>query len=318
MNAADSFAVRREAFLEAMAAERGAARHTLSAYGCDLEDFQMFMAGRGQPADGAGDADIAAYATDLAVRGLSPATAARRRSALRQFFRFAREEGWRADDPTRLWDPPRRGRPLPRTLDVDAVERLIAAAAALPGWRAARALCLLELAYGAGLRVSELVGLKLAGLPRADAPGPACLIIRGKGGRERMAPLGEPAVQALSAWLAARPASLPVDARSRAAAGPWLFPAKGAAGHLDRRAVGRLLDELAVTAGLDPSALSPHVLRHAFATHLVEGGADLRSVQSLLGHADIATTQIYAHVANARLRTLVESAHPLARGRKAG
>ena len=184
------------------------------------------------------------------------------------------------------------------------------------GWRGARALCLLELVYGCGLRVSELVGLPMIALPKPDVP---AMLVKGKGGKERLVPLGSHARIALAAWLEARVITLPKQGpktdQIRDLAAKYVFPAKGKAGHLGRREFGRLLEELAMAAGLDPKKLSPHVLRHAFATHLVEGGADLRAVQVMLGHADIATTQIYTHVADARLQKLVETSHPLAKRR---
>jgi integrase/recombinase XerD len=301
-------AARFEAFLEMLAVERGAARNTLDAYRRDLADFEAFCSAHGTEGARADAPLVEAYARDLTSRGLSAATSARRRAALRQFFRFAHAEGWRADDPTARWEAARKTRDLPRTLAVGQVEALLAAAAALGPIKAERARCLLELTYGAGLRVSELVGLTLRALPRPEA---AAMIIKGKGGKERMVPLGRHARAALDAWLSVREATLPAPPLREVAA-RFLFPAKGKGGHLDRRAVGRLLEALAVEAGLDPRALSPHTLRHAFATHLVEGGADLRAVQALLGHADIATTQIYTHVADARLKALVETAHPLA------
>jgi integrase/recombinase XerD len=305
-----------EAFLEMIAVERGAARNTLDAYRRDLADFAHFMISHKATFEAVSSEVVEAYARDIAFRGLSSSTTLRRRAALRQFFAFAYNEGWRSDDPTSRWDGIRKTRPLPKTLRTRDVDVLIASARALGGWRGARALCLLELVYGCGLRVSELVGLPMVALPKPDAP---AMLVKGKGGKERLVPIGSHARLALSAWLEMRAVTLPpvgpkTDAQ-RELATKFVFPAKGKAGHLGRREFGRLLEELAVAAGLDPKKLSPHVLRHAFATHLVEGGADLRAVQVMLGHADIATTQIYTHVADARLQKLVETSHPLS-GRK--
>jgi integrase/recombinase XerD len=303
-----------EAFLEMIGVERGAARNTLDAYRRDLSDFAEFLSARSVEALKADHEDIEAFAQDLSLRGLSSTTIARRRAALRQFYQFSVSEGWRADDPTRRWDGPKRARNLPKTAEVSDIDALLAAAATLKGWKAARATCLLELVYGCGLRVSELVGLPMRAIPKQEV---AAMRVKGKGGKERLVPLGSHARQALDAWLKVRVESLPTGGE-KTESERFLFPAKGKAGHLGRREFGRLLDELAIKAGLDPKKMSPHVLRHAFATHLVEGGADLRSVQVMLGHADIATTQIYTHVADARLTELVTRDHPLAQREKKG
>jgi integrase/recombinase XerD len=294
-----------DAFLEMMAVERAAAANTLTAYGKDLADAQGFLARRGRDLAGASLDDIEAYFADLGARGMAAATAARRRSAVRQFYRFVMGEGWRKDDPSRRIDAPRQGRPLPKVLGREEVEALIAAASARDGAQGLRLACMVELLYASGLRVSELCALPLAALARD----PAYLIVRGKGGKERLAPLNDAARAAVKAYLAVRPAHFAKGAKDS----PWLFPSRGAAGRLTPRRLGQLLDEAAVDAGIDPARVSPHVLRHAFATHLLEGGADLRVVQTLLGHADIATTQIYTHIAEDRLREVVETAHPLAR-----
>jgi integrase/recombinase XerD len=257
---------------------------------------------------GADAGAVEAYIGDLARRGLSPATARRRISALRQFYRFLLQENVRADDPTSRLDAPKRARRLPKTLSVDEIEQLIAAA------ESARDKAIVELLYGAGLRVSELVALPMRAAPK---PGQEHMIIEGKGGKERLVALGRPALEALAAHMEARLATLPKAEAQRERAARWLFPSASAAdGKLTRRRVGQILEAAAVKAGIDPTRVSPHVLRHAFATHLVEGGADLRTVQTLLGHADIATTQIYTHVADSRLRALVETKHPLAKRRK--
>ncbi|ALJ08687.1 site-specific tyrosine recombinase XerD [Brevundimonas sp. DS20] len=293
-----------EAFLEMMAVERDASPHTLAAYGRDLADAESALSSDGGLMQAPAEA-VEAWFADLSHRGLSAATAARRRSSVRQFYRFALAEGWRTDDPSRRLDAPKQGRPLPRSLSRDEIDRLLAAAAARDAAAGLRLVALVELAYASGLRVSELLGLKVEAVRRD----PAYLIVRGKGGKERLAPLNPAARTALKAWLTAR------DARRKPETpdSPWLFPSSGRSGHLTPRRFAQLLDEAAVTAGLDPARVSPHVLRHAFATHLLEGGADLRVVQTLLGHADIATTQIYTHVATDRLAQVVQQNHPLAR-----
>ena len=291
-----------EAFLEMMSVERDASPHTLSAYGRDLADAEGGIAGGLMRGDEAG---VEAWYADLGRRGLSPATQARRRSAVRQFYRFALGEGWRADDPSRRLDAPKQGRSLPRTLGGEEVERLLRAAALHDGAAGVRMVALVELAYASGLRVSELLGLKVEAVRRD----PAFLIVRGKGGKERLAPLNTSAREAVKSWLIARDAARP----EKAPDSPWLFPSASAKGHLTPRRFAQLLDQAAVDAGIDPARVSPHVLRHAFATHLLEGGADLRVVQTLLGHADIATTQIYTHVATDRLAQVVRDKHPLAR-----
>jgi integrase/recombinase XerD len=297
---------RLDAFLEMLAAERGAARLTIAAYRNDLLDLAGFLARRGQALETADAAALHAYLADAGSQQLAPRTLARRLSAIRQLYRFLLGEGARKDDPTAQLDAPRLGRPLPKTLAEGEVERLIAAAGAWPGEEGARLRCLLEILYAAGLRVSELVSLPLAAAQRD----PRFLLVRGKAGKERLVPLSQPARQALADYLQCRAAFLPQSSGSKVSR--WLFPSRGAAGHLTRQRCAQLLKELALAAGLDPAKLSPHVLRHAFASHLLDHGADLRSVQQMLGHADIATTQIYTHVQSDRLRRLVETAHPLA------
>ena len=297
---------RLEAFLEMLAAERGAARLTIAAYRNDLANLADFLAARGQSLETAHAAALHDYLAAAGSRRLAPRTLARRLSAMRQFYRFLLSEGARNDDPTAQLDAPRLGRPLPKILAEDDVNRLIAAAAGWPDEEGVRLRCLLEMLYATGLRVSELVGLPLAAAQRD----PRFLLVRGKGGKERLVPLSLPARQALAAYLECRSAFLPRS--SAAKTGRWLFPSRGAIGHLTRQRCGQMLKELALAAGLDPARLSPHVLRHAFASHLLDHGADLRSVQQMLGHADIATTQIYTHVQGERLRRLVETAHPLA------
>ena len=294
-----------ETFLEMMAAERASARNTLTAYAKDLEDAGGFLAGRGSSLAEASAEEVEGYFAALGARGLAPATAARRRSALRQFYRFVLEEGWRTDDPSRRVDAPRKGRPLPKVLSRAEVEALIAAATARDGAQGLRLACLVEILYAAGLRVSELTGLTLSAVARD----PAYLMVRGKGGKERLAPLNASARAAIKAYLEIRPQFLPAKDK----ANPWLFPSRGADRRLTPRRLAQLLDEAAQGAGIDPARVSPHVLRHAFATHLLDGGADLRVVQTLLGHADITTTQIYTHVAGERLAEVVQTKHPLGR-----
>ncbi|WP_374599900.1 site-specific tyrosine recombinase XerD [Brevundimonas sp.] len=291
-----------EAFLEMMAVERDASPHTLSAYGRDLADAD---AGTASGLMQASEAEIEAWYASLAARGLSSATQARRRSAVRQFYRFALGEGWRADDPSRRLDAPKQRRSLPKVLSREEIERLLGVVAARDGHAGLRLIALLELAYASGLRVSELLALRVEAVRRD----PAWLIVRGKGGRERLAPLNGSAREAVKAWLVARDAARPPEAPNSA----WLFPSSSAKGHLTPRRFAQLLDQAAIEANIDPARVSPHVLRHAFATHLLEGGADLRVVQTLLGHADIGTTQIYTHVATDRLTQVVTQHHPLAR-----
>ncbi len=297
-----------EAFLEMMAAERGAAANTLSAYGRDLADATAFLARRGRDLASATQEDIEAWFESLGRRGLAASTAARRRAAVRQFYGFVLGEAWRTDDPSRRVRAPRQGRPLPRVLTREEMERLIGAAEARDGAAGARLAAMVEIIYASGLRISELTALPLAAL----AHDPAYLIVRGKGGKERLAPLNDAARRAIRAWLPLRASLAPKGGREN----PWLFPSRGRAGRLTPRRFAQLLGEAAAQAGIDPARVSPHVLRHAFATHLLEGGADLRVVQTLLGHSDIATTQIYTHVTQERLRQVVESKHPLSRTRE--
>ena len=291
-----------EAFLEMMAVERASARNTLTAYGKDLVDAQGFLAARGRDLAAASAEDVESYFAALSDRGLSPATAARRRAAVRQFYRFVLGEGWRSDDPSRRVEAPKRGRPLPKVLSRAEVDAIIASASARDGAQGLRLGCMVELAYASGLRISELTALPLAVLARD----PAYLIVKGKGGKERLAPLNAAARTAVRAYLEVRKSFLPRGD----AANPWLFPSRGKGGRLTPRRFAQLLDEAAADAGIDPARVSPHVLRHAFATHLLNHGADLRAVQMLLGHADISTTTIYTHVARERLKALHAQHHP--------
>ncbi|MEE8443760.1 MAG: site-specific tyrosine recombinase XerD [Alphaproteobacteria bacterium] len=292
-----------DAFLEMLVAERGARANTVVAYRHDLQDFSAFAARRGAPPDDADRDAVGAYMASLGQAGLSPRTAARRLSALRQYFGFLFGEGLRADDPCARIVGPRQGRTLPKVLSEDDVEALLAAARRRTGPGGARLLALLEILYATGLRVSELVSLPVAAVNRD----PRFLIVRGKGGKERLVPLNDPALATIAAYLPHRQVYLRAGAPSA-----HLFPSRGRLGHLTRHRLAQLLKELAVEAGLDPAKVSPHVLRHAFASHLLNRGADLRSVQRMLGHADISTTQIYTHVLDARLKSLVEDHHPLA------
>jgi len=292
-----------ESFLEMLAAERGASANTLAAYRRDLEDFGRFLARRRRALDAATARDLRDYLQSLSAAGRAARTLARRLSALRQFHRFLYGEALRPDDPASAIESPRRGRDLPRLLREPEVEALIAAAHRGETAEDLRLACLLELLYGTGLRVSELVGLPRAAVARD----PQLMVVTGKGGKERLVPLGAPARRAVKRYLAVRGAFLPQGAETS-----WLFPSRGRSGHLTRRRVGQLLEALALEAGLDPARVSPHVLRHAFATHLLDHGADLRAVQQMLGHADISTTQIYTHVLSERLRRLVHDHHPLA------
>jgi integrase/recombinase XerD len=284
-----------EAFLELLVAERGAARNTLAAYAADLGDAAAFAAARGQSLAAAEPAVLRGYLAGLSAAGLSARTGARRLSALRQFFRFLVRDGVRGDDPTDLLDAPRLPRSLPKYLSEAEVDALLAAAGARPPAQARVMRAALEILYATGLRVSELLAL-----PRTALAGDAeLLLVRGKGGRERVVPLSD----------AARQAALPLlGGTSR-----WLFAGRDPRHALTRQGFGKLLKLVALEAGIDPARVSPHVLRHSFASHMLARGADLRSLQLLLGHADIATTQIYTHVLSERLQRLVERHHPLAR-----
>jgi integrase/recombinase XerD len=302
-----------ESFLDMMSAERGAAANTLAAYARDLGDFCGWLAGRGSSVKKCGRDEVRQYLQALSVSGAAGSSQARKLSAIRQFFGFLYTDGIRHDDPTVAVDAPKRGRPLPKTLSREDLEALIAAAAAraTSSHEGIRLQCIVEMLYASGLRVSELVTLPLAAVRNRDG----VMLVKGKGGKERLAPLNPAAREAIAAWLAVRDGFLP-KGEARKTAERFLFPSRGVEHHLTRRRLHQMLKELAVEAGLDPEKLSPHVLRHAFATHLVEGGADLRSVQTLLGHADIATTQIYTHVARDRLTATVNAAHPLARKKR--
>ena len=298
-------------FLEAQAAELGAARNTLLAYGRDLKDFAAWLQRKGSGFERADRDRIEAYLIHCDAQGLAKATRARRLSAIRQLYRFAFDEGWRGDNPAIQIKGPGRERRLPGTLDVPQVDRLLAAARETgrsPADRL-RNTCLMELLYATGMRVSELVALPV-GAARGD---PAMLLIRGKGGKERMVPLSPPARKALRGWLAARDAEEVERIAKGQAASRFLFPSRGKSGHLTRHRFYLLIKELAVAGGVSPDKVTPHKLRHAFATHLLANGADLRVIQTLLFFNDAATTEIYTHVLDARLSELVLEHHPLAR-----
>ncbi|MGL5116740.1 MAG: site-specific tyrosine recombinase XerD [Beijerinckiaceae bacterium] len=298
-----------DAYLEMLSAERGAATNTLDAYRRDLSDYAVFLGGTRQRIETASADDLRSWLGDMAARGLAASSTARKLSAVRQLHKFLYAEGLRTDDPTTVISGPKRGRPLPSVLSVAEVDRLLTLAAEEadkaglgPAERrfAVRRAALLELLYATGLRVSELVSLP-AGTMRHGAP---MIAVKGKGGKERLVPLTDAAKRAVARW---REIGGPGES-------PFLFPADGEAGHLSRQVFARDLKMLAGVAGLRSELVSPHVLRHAFASHLLQNGADLRIVQQLLGHADIATTQIYTHVLDERAKAMVRDLHPLADG----
>ena len=298
-------------YLDMLAAERGAQSNTLAAYARDLADFSAFLARVRRSIAGASTDNVRAYLGELSRRDLSAATVARRLSAIRQLFRFLYAEGQRRDDPAAVLEGPKRTRPLPKTLTLAEVDRLLRTAGASDPsaplrerLREARLACLLETLYATGLRVSELVALPVTAA-RRDA---RVIVVRGKGGKERMVPLNNAAKNGMAAYLAL------LERSGREAASKWLFPSFGESGHITRQHLARELKALAATAGLRAEQVSPHVLRHAFASHLLHNGADLRVVQTLLGHADISTTQIYTHVLEERLKSLVRDLHPLGEG----
>lgn len=299
-----------ETFLTAQAAETNASQNTQLAYARDLTDYLDWLDGQKGDMLAADRATVEAYMIDCDARGLARSTRARRLSALKQFYRFAYDEGWRGDNPTLNISGPGKDARLPKTISVDEVERLLVAAreTGKPVERL-RNTCLMELLYATGMRVSELVGLPIA----AARGNPRMLLVRGKGGKERLVPLSPTARMALAAWIAERDSRDAARVESGAKPSAFLFPSSSSAGHLTRHRFYGLIKSLAVTAGISPGAVSPHTLRHAFATHLLANGADLRSIQSLLGHADVSTTEIYTHVLDERLRELVLEHHPLAK-----
>ncbi|WP_119392879.1 site-specific tyrosine recombinase XerD [Taklimakanibacter lacteus] len=298
-----------ERFLEMMSAERGAAQNTLAAYQRDLSAYADFLTAEGADLRGARPEHIRNYLASLDAEGIKASSAARKLSAIRQFHNFLYGEGILRENPATAIDAPRLRRPLPKVLNPEDVTRLMDVATSRIGrlkgkarLKALRLHCLLELIYATGLRVSELVSLR----KQAVARGPQFILVKGKGGRERMVPVSKTAFTAVAAYLAALQAESEEET-------PWLFPSHGDQGHLTRQHFALELKALAVEAGFDADQVSPHVLRHAFASHLLAGGADLRAVQQMLGHADIATTQIYTHVQTDRLRSAVETHHPLAK-----
>jgi integrase/recombinase XerD len=302
-------------FLDMLAAERGAAPNTLTAYRRDLADFASYLADVGATVKSATTEDVRRYLGALARRGLRSASVARRLSAIRQLYRFLYAERQRKDDPAAVLEGPKRTRPLPKTLSLAEVDRLLGfaarrdpAAALSERVRAARLACLVELLYATGLRVSELVALPIAAA-RRDA---RVVVVRGKGNKERLVPLNDAAKRAMAEYLALRAEAEGEAGAVAAARSKWLFPSFGGSGHLTRQHFARELKALAAASGLRAAQVSPHVLRHAFASHLLHNGADLRVVQTLLGHADISTTQIYTHVLDERLKSLVRDLHPLA------
>jgi integrase/recombinase XerD len=303
-------------FLDMLAAEQGAGDNTLDAYRRDLTDFSEFLGRKGQNFAGAGTDALRDYLADLDVRGFKSSSVARRLSAMRHLFRFLLNERIRSDDPAAILSGPKRGRGLPKVLSISDVDRMLTRAKELTEaenaspqqrLRAMRLYCLLEVLYATGLRVSELVALPLSA-SRRDA---RMIVVRGKGNKERLVPLNEASRQAMADYLAAMEALKPEN-KKNAASSKWLFPSFGESGHLTRQHFARDLKELAAASGLAPRLVSPHVLRHAFASHLLHNGADLRIVQTLLGHTDISTTQIYTHVVEERLKSLVRDLHPLA------
>src|SRR5215218_8282542 len=303
-------------FLDMLAAEQGAGDNTLDAYRRDLTDFSEFLSRAGQDFAGAETQTLRDYLADLDTRGFKSSSVARRLSAMRHLFRFLLNERIRSDDPAAILSGPKRGRGLPKVLSISDVDRMLRRAKELSEaedaspskrLRALRLYCLLEVLYATGLRVSELVAL-----PRTAAKRDArMIVVRGKGNKERLVPLNEASRQAMADYLAAIEALKPEN-KKNAAASKWLFPSFGESGHLTRQHFARDLKELAAASGLAPRLVSPHVLRHAFASHLLHNGADLRIVQTLLGHTDISTTQIYTHVVEERLKSLVRDLHPLA------
>jgi len=299
-------------FLEAIAAERAASRNTLEAYRRDLEDYSAFLAQRGVDALKASSDDARAFLAHRGAAGLKASSLARQLSSVRQFHKHLYLEGRRADDPTMAIEGPRRSRPIPKVLSIAQVDRLLAVARegleaaerpAAERLKAARLACLVELLYASGLRVSELLSLPKSAA-RAREP---LIAVRGKGAKERLVPISEPAQAAIRHYRKKLEERAPAAAKS-----PWLFPADSQSGHLTRQAFARELKTLAAAAGLAGSRISPHALRHAFASHLLQNGADLRVVQDLLGHADISTTQIYTHVLDERAKAMVRDLHPLA------
>ena len=297
-----------DSFLEMMSAERGASDNTLSAYRGDLEDWSGVLSAAKRDLLTVGTGSLESVLAGWAAKGLAPSTAARKLSSLKQFCLFMQTEGLREDNPAHSLRGPKQGRPLPKILSEADVDALFQKAEMDKTPKGIRFLCLLEILYAGGLRVTELVTLKKSAVGRRDG----CLMIKGKGGRERLVPLTGAAQDAIALWLTVRAETLPKNTIAKDRAKAFLFPSASKHGHLTRERFAQMLKNNAREAGLNVAKISPHVLRHAFATHLLARGADLRSVQTLLGHADISTTQIYTHVLDERMRELVETKHPLA------
>jgi len=291
-----------DSYLEMIIAERGATKNTVEAYSHDLLMFVAFLQGNNDSVIGASNKTIRSYLAKLTKNGLSTSTQARHLSTLRQFYRFLQSDDRRLDNPCENIDSPKAIRPLPKTLSQKEVTKLITTARSSTSPEGIRTLCIVELLYSTGLRISELASLRLSALVHSRQ----LIRVLGKGGKERMVPLGEPATLALNNYVTVRPSFLrqPVET-------DWLFPSRGREGHLTRRRISQILKTLSLSANIEPRKVSPHILRHAFASHLLENGADLRSVQLMLGHADISTTQIYTHVLQSRLNDFVLQHHPL-------
>lgn len=295
------------AFIDAQAAELDAATNTQLAYARDLADFSDWLTPKSLHFMTATQDDVESYLIDCEMQGLAKSTRARRLSAIKQIYRFAFEEGWRSDNPAIRIKGPGRSKALPKTLDIKEIELLLTAAhESKEGLRNG---CLMELVYATGMRVTELVSLPVSAA-RGD---PAMLLVRGKGGKERMVPLSPPARDAMAAWLEDRDKADQAAQKNGAVPSKFLFPSRGKAGHLTRHRFFGLIKEFAVAGGVSPAKVTPHTIRHAFATHLLAGGADLRAIQTMLGHADVATTEIYTHVLDERLTALVMDHHPLSR-----
>lgn len=296
-----------QAFIEAQAAELDAAQNTQLAYARDLEGFTDWLGRRDLHFASLQQDDVESYLVSCEAEGLAASTRARRLSAIKQIFRFAFEEGWRSDNPAMRIKGPGRTKKLPKTLSVEDVDRLLEAAHT-HGRETLRNGCLLEVLYATGMRVTELVSLPVSAA-RGD---PRLLLVKGKGGKERMVPLSDAARSAMADWLTQRDREAELVKAKGGQPSKFLFPSRGKAGHLSRQRFFVLIQELAVAAGIDPTTVTPHTIRHAFATHLLAGGADLRAIQTMLGHADVATTEIYTHVLDERLKALVLEHHPLA------
>lgn len=299
-----------QSFLEAQAAELDAATNTQLAYARDLKDFADWLDRRKRHFKDASQSIVEDYLISCEAEGLAVSTRARRLSAIKQLYRFAFEEGWRSDNPAVQIKGPGKPKRLPKTLGVEDVDRLLHAART-HGRETARNTCLMELLYATGMRVTELVSLPIA----AARGNPQMLLVRGKGGKERMVPLSAAALNAISDWLDVRDTAEDLAKRKGIPASKFLFPSRSKDGHLTRHRFFVLIKELAVAAGISPESVTPHTIRHAFATHLLAGGADLRAIQTMLGHADLATTEIYTHVLDERLKDLVLTHHPLSKKR---